>query len=340
MAERSRRDERFVISAAIVGLGRWGQRLVSAVQGKSERIRFVRGMVRNPGKVTDFAKQHDFALSGDYGDVLADPRVQAVVLATPHSAHVGQIVAAARAGKAVLCEKPLALTRADAERAVGACEEAGVVLAVGHDKRHWASMRELARVVRSGELGEILLVEGNSSNEVSLQHYSPWRESEAEAPGVSMTATGVHIVDAFVNLIGPVKRVQAQALVRKPAPGPVDSVSVMLEFANGASGVICSARPTPYFWRVHVFGTRGSAEAIGETELVVRMSGEKPRRLDFEPVDQVRVELELFADAIEGRNSHGMSSQQIIDTVGVFEAACESMRTGGAVPVETTRRRE
>ena len=326
MAVRSRRDERFVISAAIVGLGRWGQRLVSAVQGKSERIRFVRGMVRNPGKVTDFAKQHDIALSGDYGDVLADPRVQAVVLATPHSAHVGQIVAAAGAGKAVLCEKPLALTRADAERAVGACEEAGVVLTVGHDKRHWSSMRELALVVRSGELGEILLVEGNSSNEVSLQHYSPWRESEAESPGVSMTATGVHIVDAFVNLIGPVKRVQAQALIRKPAPGPVDSVSVMLEFANGASGVICSARPTPYFWRVHVFGTRGSAEAIGETELVVRMSGHKPQRRTFEPVDTVRLSVDAFADGVAGRASYPMTGEQIIGTVAAFEAAVASMK--------------
>ena len=67
----------------------------------------------------------------------------------------------------------------------------------------------------------------------------------------------------------------------------------MLEFENGVTGVICTARPTPYFWRVHVFGTKGSAEAVGETELVVRMSGEKPRRFDFEPVDQVRVELEM-----------------------------------------------
>ena len=320
-----------MIDAAIVGLGRWGRRLVTSVQGKSERIRFVRGMVRNPDTARDFSIAHDFHLSANFGDVLADSRVRAVVLATPHSVHVEQIIAAARAGKAVLCEKPLALTRGDAQRAVEACQRAGVVLGVGHDKRHLASMRELKRIVESGELGEILLVEGNSSNEVSLAHYSAWRESPDEAPGVSLTATGVHIIDAFVNLVGPVRRVQAQAMVRKPPPGPVDSVALMLQFANGASGVICSARPSPYFWRVHAFGTRGSAEAIGETELVVRTSGEQPRRLTFDPVDQVRVELELFADAVSGRAPYPTTPEQIVGTVAVFEAACKSMATGEAI---------
>lgn len=325
-----------MIDAAIVGLGRWGQKLVTSVQGRSERIRFVRGMVRNPDKAREFSIAHDFNLSANFDDVLSDERVQAVVLATPHSAHVEQIIAAARAGKAVLCEKPLALTRADAQRAVDACGKAGVLLGVGHDKRHWPSMRELRRVVASGALGDILLAEGNSSNEVSLQHYSPWRESAAEAPGVSLSATGVHIIDAFVSLVGPVKRVQAQAMIRKPAPGPIDSVAVMLEFANGASGVICSARPTPYFWRVHVFGTRGSAEAIGETELVVRLTGEKPRTLELERVDQVRVGLEIFADALSGRAPYPMSVSEIVNTVAVFEAAAKSMETGAAVVVGET----
>lgn len=325
-----------MIDAAIVGLGRWGQRLVSSVQGKSRKLRFARGMVRNPDKVRDFAITHDLDLSPNFTDVLADPRVQAVVLATPHSAHVEQIVAAARAGKAVHCEKPLALTTADALRAVSACEKAGVLLGVGHDKRYLASMRELARVVTSGELGQILHIEGNSSNEVSLHHYAPWRESENEAPGLSMTATGVHIVDAFVNLIGPVLRVQAQAMSHKPVPGPIDTVSVLFEFANKATGVLTSVRPTPYFWRVHVFGTSGSAEAIGETDLVVRLSGQKPRHLTFEPVDTVRTALEVFADALSGRAEYPMSSAQIVATIAAFEAANESMASGKPVKVENT----
>lgn len=322
-----------MIDAAIVGLGRWGQRLVTSVQGKSERIRFVRGMVRDPEKVRDFSVKHDLNLSANFDDVLSDSRVQAVVLATPHSQHVEQVVAAARAGKAVLCEKPVALTRADAEKAVDACQKAGVLLGVGHDKRHLPSMRELKRVVDSGELGDILLIEGNSSNEVSLQHYAPWRESAAEAPGVSMTATGIHVVDAFVNLIGPVRRVQAHAAIHKAAPGPIDSITVVLEFSNGVTGVICSARPTPYFWRVHVFGTQGSVEAIGETDLIVRLSGQQPQQHSYKAVDQVRTALEIFADGVSGRAPYPMSVEQIVDTVAVFEAASKSMASKAPVVV-------
>ena len=120
-----------MLDAAIVGLGRWGQNHVNAVQGVSDRVRFTRGVVRDPEKSHAFAGKHGLRLSTDYAELLADPSIKMIVLATPNSQHPEQIIAAAQAGKAVLCEKPLALTRADAERAVHACQAAGVVLGVG-----------------------------------------------------------------------------------------------------------------------------------------------------------------------------------------------------------------
>jgi len=323
-----------MINAALIGLGRWGQNLVRSVQGASERIRFVRGVVRHPEAVRDFAHRHGLDLSSSIEGALADPRVQAVALATPHTLHVEQVVAAARAGKAVFCEKPLALTRADAERAITACREAGVVLATGQDKRHWASMREQARVVAGGKLGEILHVEGNFSNETSTQFQVAWRESAAESPGAGMTATGIHVVDAFVHLVGPVRRVQAQLIERKPHPAPLDSVSVLLEFANGVSGVLATIRTTPLFSRVHVFGTAGSAEAVGEKELVLRMAGGEPERRAFEPVNALRLELEAFADAIEGRAPYPVTTAQMIQAVAAMEAINQSMESGAAVSIQ------
>lgn len=323
-----------MINAAIVGLGRWGKNMVTAVQDKSACLRFVRGCVRHPEAVRDFARQHGIEMSSDLAVVLADPKVQAVVFATPHTLHVQQIMAAAAAGKPVLCEKPLALNRADAERAVAACKKAGVLLGVGHDKRFWSSMRELKRVVASGDLGEILHIEGNSSNEVSRKFFTPWRDSPAESPGGGMTGTGIHILDAFVNLIGPVRRVQAQLITRKPPPEVLDTVSVLIEFANGVSGVLCGVRATPFFWRVHVFGTQGSAEALGETGLVLRMSNAKPRLLSFEPVDTLRSELDLFADAVAGRTQYPVPTAQMIDTVAAFEAVVKSMGSNAPVLVE------
>ena len=124
-----------MIDAAIVGLGRWGRNLVGSVQGKSDRLRFTRAVVRSFETHRGFAEELGLALTDDIEELLADHSVAAVVLATPHSLHCEQIIAAASAGKHVLCEKPLTLTRAEAVRAIQACEAAGVVLGVGADKR-------------------------------------------------------------------------------------------------------------------------------------------------------------------------------------------------------------
>ena len=103
-----------MIAAAIIGLGWWGQHIVSTLQNKSEKIRFVRAVDLNLGASQQIAAQHSLELSSDLGDALDDAEVEAIVLATPHSLHEAQILAAASAGKHVFCEKPLALTRESA----------------------------------------------------------------------------------------------------------------------------------------------------------------------------------------------------------------------------------
>src|SRR6201989_3304029 len=135
-----------MINAAIVGLGRWGRNHVNAVAGSS-RIRYARAVTRHPAAAQDFAAQHRLALTTSFEEVLADPAIDAVVLATPHSRHVDEVVAAAKAGKAVWCKKPRAPTRAGAGREIKACRTAGVTLASGYNRRFFSSMRELARVV-------------------------------------------------------------------------------------------------------------------------------------------------------------------------------------------------
>src|SRR5688500_10908890 len=99
-----------MINAAIVGLGRWGQNLVNSVQGKSEKIRFTTGVLRHPENAREHAQRQGLSLQSDLGSVLADPAIDAIVLATPHTAHAEQVMAAVKAGKPVFTEKPFTLT--------------------------------------------------------------------------------------------------------------------------------------------------------------------------------------------------------------------------------------
>lgn len=308
-----------MIDAAIIGLGWWGRNIVTAIQGKSDRLRFVRGISLEDDSARGFAAQHGFDWSSVLDDALQDPRIKLVVIATPHSQHLPQLLATAAAGKAIFCEKPLALNRDNAVKAVEACRQAGVPLGLGANKRFWPSMRELARVVKSGELGEILHIEGHYSNENSRKLFASWRSLPSEAPGGAMTGTALHVLDAFIHLLGPIRQVKAQLVSRRPPPDPLDAVSVLVEFACGASGVLASMRASPFFWRVHVFGTQGSAEAIGETEVVLRKSGNSAVRQNLLPVDSLRAELDAFADAMAGEAVLPIRLEEMIDTVAALE---------------------
>jgi predicted dehydrogenase len=320
-----------MITAAIVGLGRWGQTLVNAVQGKSDKLRFTHAVSRDPAYVRDFTAQHGLEAVGALDVVLEDPSIDAVVLATPHSLHLEQIVAAAHARKAVFCEKPLTLTKAEALRATEACRESGIVLGVGTDKRFFPAMDALARLVAAGELGRVLHLEGNFSNEVAARMFSPWRDSPDESPAGGLTGTGIHVLDSFVRMAGPVRRVGAQYLSHRPAPDPLDTLSVLFEFESGVSGMLGAVRSTPAFWRVHVFGRDGSAEALGRTELILRKGGKDPERRLFQPLDSVRANLDAFADAVAGRAPYPISPREMVDVVAAFEAIVKSAGSQGRV---------
>jgi predicted dehydrogenase len=319
-----------MIEAAIIGLGRWGKTLVESVQGKSDRLRFTRAVSRNPEPLRHFAARHRLDLVRGFEPVLADPSIKAVVLATPHSLHRDQIVAVAEAGKAVFCEKPLTLNKNDAAQAIAACRQAGVVLGVGTDKRFFPSIRELLRLVKGGELGKLLHLEAHFSNEVAGS-FSEWRYSLEESPAGGMTGTGIHMLDALVALVGPVRRVQALLVSHKPPPDPLDSLSALLEFASGISGTLAMVRSTPAYFRLHAFGRDGSAEALGRTDLMLRRCGAEPQQLSFSPVDSVRVNLEAFADAVAGLATYPISTSEMLDTVAAFEAIGKAAASGGRV---------
>jgi predicted dehydrogenase len=320
-----------MIPAAIVGLGRWGRYLALAARGH-ERLNIVRAVEPEMRGAQDFCAQHHLALTDDLDAVLADGAIEAVLLATPHSLHPAQVMASATARKQVFCEKPLALRRADAAAMFRACREAGVALAVGHSRRFWPSMRALREAVASGELGTILHIEGHNSNENSQAITAGWRLSPEESPGGGLTGAGLHVLDAFVSMLGPVQSVYAQLTSREQGPPPLDTAMMTLAFANGVTGTLATVRATPFYWRVHVFGTKGSAEVLDERTMILRKSGSDPQPMSYPAIDVLRAELDAFADAIETRRPFPVPEGDVLATLAAFEAALQSMMSG--VPVQ------
>ena len=319
-----------MIPAAIVGLGRWGRNIVEASLCH-EKMKIVRAVEPDVDAAQDFCSRHHLHLTGDLDSALADPAIKAVLLATPHSLHPAQVIACAAARKQVFCEKPLALHRTEAARMFDACRAAGVILAVGHNRRFWPSLMALREIVAGGEQGTILHVEGHNSNENSQNITAGWRLSEAESPGGGLTGAGLHVLDAFVSMLGPVRQISAQLNQRERGPPPIDTAMLMMDFESGVTGTLATVRATPFYWRVHVFGTKGSAEVLDETTLIRRMSGSKPKQETFPAVNVLRREIDAFVDAIEGRQPFPVPEADVLATLSAFEAALGSMKSGKPV---------
>ena len=319
-----------MINCAIVGLGRWGRNLVEAARGHG-RLNVTRAVETDIDHARGFCAEHHLDLTDDLDAVLGDRAIDAVLLATPHSLHMDQVIASAAARKQVFCEKPLALHRSQAERMFGACRDAGVVLAVGHNRRFWPSMQALREIAANGELGTILHVEGHNSNENSEKITGGWRLSPEESPGGGLTGAGLHVLDAFVSLLGPVRQVYARFNSREAGPPPRDSSMLAIDFANGVTGTLATVRATPLYWRVHVFGTAGSAEVLGEVTLVMRKSGSPPETMNYQAVNVLSAELDAFADAVERKRPFPVPAMEVLATLSAFEAALESMESGHPV---------
>ena len=317
-----------MIDAAILGLGWWGQALVRAVQGRSDRIRFTTAVVPDPAKRASVASELGLAISSRYDDVLADPAIRAVVVATPHSLHVEQVVAAARAGKAVFCEKPLALTRQGAEQCVTACADAGVVLAVGHNRRFMPAVAYLQDAIRRGLLGRVLYLEAHSSNENARNSWSAWRSDTTEFPALGMTGTGIHLLDLAVSLLGRPANVFCRVSTAGTKAPPEDACNALLTFASGISATLSMVQTSPRYWRMHVFGSEGSLEILNDDEMILHRSGKPPLRSRLAAVDALRLELDAFATAIDVERPYAIAPEEMVWTAATMEAVCRSLSSG------------
>jgi predicted dehydrogenase len=252
-----------MIRAGIVGLGWWGQMLVDSIQGRSELIQVTAGHTRTPAKASDYAKAKGIALKESYAALLADPAIDAVIIATPHSEHVAQIVQAAAAGKHVYTEKPFTLDVRSADEALAAVAKARVALGISFQRRFHPSMIALRTRIKSGALGTIDYVTAEMSTSSGLGMPAGfWRTDIREAPAGAMTGIGVHLVDAMIDLFGGIAEVTC-INARRAAPNTDDTTSVLLQHKSGVVGTFTGCFATVPQYRFAVAGSGGTGEITG-----------------------------------------------------------------------------
>ena len=335
-----------MLNAAIVGLGRWGQNLVNHIQGKSDKIRVVMGVLRHPENARDYAAAKGFPLVDSLDKALADPRVEAVILATPHTAHAEQIIACAHAGKPVFTEKPFTLTTASAQAALRACAEANVTLAVGYNWRFQPALLEMKRALNDGRLGKLLHMEGNfngpSVYRVGKDH---WRQNREEGPGGGMTGRGVHVIDAMLYLAGKIDTVHAQSSRLALDYGTDDTTSMLFKFKNNSTAYLSTVIATAETWRLQVLGSKGWME-VGDVQHLTTWSlrtcffdpaspyvHPQPQSISFPDISTERAELENFADAVREKRPLAEPGGDEEHNVSALEAILESAAKGVTVQV-------
>jgi predicted dehydrogenase len=212
--------------------------------------------------------------------LLARPDVDAVCLCTPSGLHAEQAVAAARAGKHVLVEKPMALDLADADAMIAACRDAGVRLGVVLQRRTETASRALHDAIRAGELGRLVLGTATVPYFRPRSYYqsAAWRGTWALDGGGALMNQGIHLVDLLLWLMGgEAEVVGASGGVAEHQIEVEDCVVAALRFSSGARGTIAAttAAAPGFPHRVEVYGSRGGAQIEGDT--VIRWEGEAPR---------------------------------------------------------------
>lgn len=325
------------VRIALVGMGWWGQKMLAVLEAAPDDIEVVRAVEPNLASVSALCESKSIPLTADYADALNDPGVEAVVLATPHSMHTGQIAQAVAAGKHIFCEKPLALNAEEAARSVALCAEAGLILGMGHERRWEPPVRDLLGKADSGKLGRIQQIEANFSHDkfVSLNKDN-WRVKATEAPAGGMTATGIHLLDLSVRLLGPADSVLCICEQLSSDLPQGDTVAAYIKFAGGGTSYVSASLANPFMSRFTVYGSKGwidirdkaHVEAPDGWVVTSAMAGGPIETVEIGKAEPVKDNLVSFARAVRGAETYPITADHLVNNIALLEAVFRSALSG------------
>jgi 1,5-anhydro-D-fructose reductase (1,5-anhydro-D-mannitol-forming) len=315
----------------IVGLGRIASTQIAPAIAASADSTLVSVVSRDLGRAKEFARTHGAASAvDDYPALLADPAVEAVYIATPNALHAEQVIAAARAGKHVLCDKPLAGTVADARRCVAECRSAGVRLGITFQTRFHDGLAEAAELVRSGAIGKVVVAEVEMSAGRNLPQ--GWRTDPALAGLGTLNNIGVHALDILGYLVG--SRVADVVALVDSEPGyQIDTTAlVLLRFANGTLAYVNANQSVPNARDdIVLHGSEGRVLARnlsrpGRDGALSFITRDGSREFPAASHDAYRRVIEAFADAVRSGRDPSPSGEDGLRSVEVTAAIAEAIR--------------
>ena len=313
----------------LIGTGRIAEDRILPGINEHKGSRLVGVVSRDKGRAETFAKKFgaEYAYTS-YDDLLKNPDVTAVAIHTPNSQHAEQAIAAARAGKHVFCDKPMATSVADAERMVRECEKAGVKLGINFHNRYMPSFIETRRIVASGEIGDLQMVQLEASPGARPGgRLGTWR-LDAQVAGLGTTySIGVHVYDILRYLLAS-EVTMVSAFFDKPR-GVMEEINLStFRFANGVLAQLSVHESTPYPHNDFViYGTKGRILGRGLTRsraggvMEVTTADGKTRSKEFPAIDAHAAAVAGFSDALlEGRDPvpsgiDGLRSVQVTDAM-------------------------
>jgi predicted dehydrogenase len=323
------------VRVGCVGMGWWSDVLADAIT-RSGALRIVACYTRSDQKRQAFAAKYGCRPAPSYEAMLDNPEVEAVINTTPNDAHLETTSAAARAGKHVFLDKPIANTVADGRDLTAACRAAGVVLALGYQRRRESHFRWIRAQIDNGMFGTLVNAEANISRDrLGRIDLTSWRYTAAGMPGGVMLQIGIHYTDVLEYLMGPIVAVSGRlAQLVLPGDNP-DVASLMLEHEGGALSTLnASYASASEYYLLNVYGKQATAFYDLHHGLRVLERGEQGSRPVTSPAtDPIVEELEEFAAAVRGRGAPEMNGEKSTASLAVVLAGIQSAREGRRVEV-------
>jgi predicted dehydrogenase len=319
-----------------IGMGWWSDVLADAIL-RSGKLEIVACFTRSQDKREAFARKYGCRPAPSYEAMLDDRSIAAIVNTTPNNVHLETTAAAAAAGKHVFLDKPIANTVSDARALTTACREAGVVLALGYQRRKESHFRWVRERIDAGELGRLVNAEANISRDRLGQFdASSWRYTAAGMPGGVMLQIGIHYTDVLEYLLGPIVAVSGRlAQLVLPGDNP-DVASLVLEHENGAISTLnASYASASEYYLMNVYGKEASAYYDLHQGLRFLKRGlNRPQPVSCAKNDTIVEELEEFAAAVRGQGNPEMDGEAGTRSLAVLRAGIRSAHEGRRVTVQ------